>query len=146
MSKHLLFFLQGNWSVNKQFILLPSHAKSSMQGSAQGTLKSTHTVLFQESLEGSCGSYTGRSSSFLSYNFVEKTPQVWKRGELFHTLHHSLPFTMIRHICGKDFYFGLYVFDFEKNSFSICWKVKGPSKNYLLQSHYKKISEPQPLP
>lgn len=139
--------LKGDWLL-KRFI----RGKGKMEGTAHFKITNNNHSLLHYSEEGKFTTVAGISlhatrEYFYSYNkniisvfFVENN-QV---GELFHTLEFKqkkLDFPLkanALHLCCNDLYSATYEF-INYDQFNLSYVVKGPHKNYMMNTLYQRV-------
>lgn len=131
----LFLFLKGTWSFDRTI-----RGHGSMSGVAAFRNRTPTALDYDES--GTHAAKGGAVDFYQSYIYVQEGGDIavtFKDGRPFHTLTFDNAQNLLTasavHLCGDDVYRGEYVFH-DNDNFSLRWDVKGPRKNYLIETNY----------
>ena len=128
--------LRGTWAFDRAI-----EGHGSMKGTAHFCSAFPETLDYDES--GIHAAKGGAVDFYQSYMYVRQDGDIlvtFKDGRPFHRLaFHRSPENLLTatavHLCGDDVYSGQYVFR-DNDNFSLCWDVKGPRKDYMIETTY----------
>lgn len=133
-----LSFLKGTWSFTRH---MDGHGR--MSGTAQFIESEPETLAYTESgiheLPG--GQMLNFFQNYIYQREREQLVAYFTDGRPFHEVRFYREDGVLKagaiHLCGADRYNGTYIFD-GTDHFSLIWDVKGPKKDYIIQTRYNR--------
>lgn len=146
INERIFSFLEGDWSVRRQF---EGSYKGAFSGEASFVAEAGKHRAYRYVEEGKLADNEGKTfdakQSYL-YQLTEGQLQVFKREESDWSLMHDLEFVMEDniavathvHLCGQDHYAATYRINFDTDSWEVNYTVSGPKKDYRIWSTYER--------
>lgn len=132
-------FLPGNWHLTRIVKGFPRQEVVTMKGIASFIPNETG-LTYKEKGDYL---YQGQHLYFQQTYYYQKEKEAkygvyFQDKRWFYALFLSNKTQKIQHLCGKDAYQGLFLWQSE-DTWELCWQVKGPTKDFSIETLYERL-------